>query len=439
VLSADWVLPVEGEPIRDGAVAIEEGLIEAVGTIADLGRGDHYESAVIVPGFVNAHTHLEYAVYAGFGDGLSFAPWLAIHIERKARIGQAEMEAIARLGAAECLASGVTTVGDASFAGAAAHACAELGLRAIVYLEVFGRDPAEALARYREKLEYVAPVLCDRVVAGVSPHAPYSCSTEVYEACLSLGVPVMTHLNESTDELDWLLCGEGPMQPVSDLLVDPDGQTGIRRLAGAGVLNERVVAAHCVKVDAEEIELLARHGVAVAHCPRSNALLGCGVAPLAELQAAGLRIGVGTDGVSSVPSHDYFEELRTVVFAARARAERADALTASAALELATIGGAEALGLAEQTGSLVPGKRADLAVLSLSGSAYLPWENPAAAVVYGGSPGRVLATLVDGRVRYEKGGFRWHELIGAATHARSRLLRQGAGTDAPAIATAAGQ
>jgi len=186
-------------------------------------------------------------------------------------------------------------------------------------------------------------------------------------------------------------------------------------------------------------QLLARHGVAVAHCPRSNALLGCGVAPLAELQAAGLRIGVGTDGVSSVPSHDYFEELRTVVFAARARAERADALTASAALELATIGGAEALGLAEQTGSLVPGKRADLAVLSLSGSAHLPWENPAAAVVYGGSPGRVLATLVDGRVRYEKGGFRWHELIGAATHARSRLLRQGAGTDAPAIATAAGQ
>ncbi len=123
----------------------------------------HYPGAAIVPGFVNAHTHLEYAVYAAFGDGFSFAPWLATHIERKARIDRADMEAIARLGAAQCLASGVTTVGDASFAGAAAHACAELGLRAIVYLEVFGRDPEDALAQYEEKLEYVRPVLSEQV------------------------------------------------------------------------------------------------------------------------------------------------------------------------------------------------------------------------------------------------------------------------------------
>jgi len=444
VLSADWVLPVEGEPIENGAVVIRDGRIEAVGRSAELGRGEHHAGAAIVPGFINTHTHLEYAVYAGFGDGLSFAPWLATHIERKSRIGREEMEAIARLGAAECLASGVTTVADASFVGAAAHACSALGLRAIVYLEVFGRDPDEALTRYREKLEYVGPALSERVSVGVSPHAPYTCATEVYAACMSLDVPVMTHLNESMDELEWLLRGEGPMTPVSDLLVDPDGRTGIRRLAEAGILDERIVAAHCVKVDAEEIELLAHSDVAVAHCPRSNALLGCGVAPLAELRAAGLRVGVGTDGVSSVPSHDYFEELRAVVAAARARTERADALSPAEALELATIGGARALGLDAETGSLRPGKRADLAVVSLSGSSYLPWEDPAAAVVYGGSPGRVVATVVDGQYRYkqqtrdEEGGFQWHELIGAASHARSRLLQREAGTDA-AIATTAAQ
>lgn len=444
VLSADWVLPVEGEPIENGAVAIRDGRIEAVGRSSELGRGEHHAGAAIVPGFINAHTHLEYAVYAGFGDGLSFAPWLATHIERKSRIGREEMEAIARLGAAECLASGVTTVGDASFVGAAAHACAALGLRAIVYLEVFGSDPDEALTRYREKLAYVGPALSERVSAGVSPHAPYTCATEVYAACMSLDVPVMTHLNESMDELEWLLRGEGPMRPVSDLLVDPDGRTGIRRLAEAGVLDERIVAAHCVKVDAEEIELLAHNDVAVAHCPRSNALLGCGVAPLAELRAAGLRVGVGTDGVSSVPSHDYFEELRAVVAAARARTERADALSPAEALELATIGGARALGLDAETGSLRPGKRADLAVVSLSGSSYLPWEDPAAAVVYGGSPGRIVATVVDGQYRYrqqtrdEEGGFEWHELIGAASRARSRLLQREAETDA-AIATTAAQ
>src|SRR5213080_4642982 len=111
VLSADWVLPVEGPPIECGAVAIEDGRIVGVGSAADLGEGIHYEDSVIVPGFVNAHSHLEYAVYGGFGDGLDdFAEWISRHVERKARIGFDEHVDIARLGAAKCLASGVTTV-----------------------------------------------------------------------------------------------------------------------------------------------------------------------------------------------------------------------------------------------------------------------------------------------------------------------------------------
>jgi cytosine/adenosine deaminase-related metal-dependent hydrolase len=423
ILSADWVLPVEGEPIENGAVAIEDGRIAAVGPAAELGEGERFPDAAIVPGFVNAHTHLEYAVYAGFGDGLSFGPWISTHVERKRRLERADMEAIARLGAAECLRSGVTTVGDLAFAGASAHACAALGLRAIVYLEVFGDDPADASRQFEEKRAYVDAALSDLVRPGVSPHAPYTCSTAVYELAAGLGLPLATHLNESQDELDWLLRGEGPWEPFGDMLVEPIGRSGIRQLAAAGLLGPGVVAAHCVKVDAEEIGLLARHGVAVAHCPRSNALLGCGTAPLAELRRAGLRVGVGTDGVSSVPSHDFFEELRTVVGSARAREERADAITAAEALELATLGGARALGLDAEVGSLVPGKRADLAVLSLSGSPYLPWEDPAAAVVYGGAPHRIEATLVDGLTRYERGGFEWHELIAAASAARGRMLR----------------
>jgi cytosine/adenosine deaminase-related metal-dependent hydrolase len=150
IVSADWVVPVEGSPIRDGAVAIEDGLIAAVGKAADLGSDEHFGDAVILPGFVNAHSHLEYTMYAGFGDGLSFAPWILIHIERKARIGVAEMETIARLGAVQCLQSGITTVADCSFSGAAATACADVGLRAIVYLEVFGRTGEELGGRFAE-------------------------------------------------------------------------------------------------------------------------------------------------------------------------------------------------------------------------------------------------------------------------------------------------
>jgi cytosine/adenosine deaminase-related metal-dependent hydrolase len=425
VLSADWVLPVEGPPIRDGAVAIEEGRIAAVGPAAELGRGTCYEEAAIIPGFVNAHSHLEYAVYAGFGDGLPFVPWILEHIERKDRIGWDETLAIARFGAAECLRSGITTVGDASHRGAATRACDELGLRATVYLEVFGETPEDALARFETTRERAGDAFSERVRLGVSPHTPFNISTEIYAACTELGLPMATHFSESEAEVEWLTSGTGMLAQFADAgfnLVSPTGTTGIRRLADAGVLGSQLIAAHCVQVDAADIALLASHDVAVAHCPRSNALLGCGIAPLTELREAGVRVGLGTDSPNSATSFDMFDELRAAVFGTRARTRQADALSAEDALGLATLGSARALGVDEEIGSIVVGKHADLAVVSLAGSNYLPWEDPAAAVVFGGSPERVVTTLVGGKVRYERGVFEWPDLHRSAARARARML-----------------
>jgi len=429
VLSADWVVPVEGDPVANGAVAIgEDGRVAAVGTAADLGEGERYPEAVILPGFVNAHSHLEYAVYAGFGDGLSFGPWIALHVERKQRLDQEAMDAIARLGALECLRSGITTVGDCSFSGAAATACDELGLRAIVYLEVFGADATPLAERFRPMGERIGDALSDRVRLGISPHAPYTCSIDLYRASSELGLPVATHLAESEAETEFLQTGSGSWQAFAEMLVPPPGRTGIRALADAGLLGPHVLAAHCVQVDEDEIELLASHDVAVAHCPRSNALLGCGIAPLTALREAGVRVCIATDSPASTPSFDMFDELRAAVSAARARERRPDALTAATALELATLGGARALGLSEDTGSIAVGKWADLTVLSLAGSPFVPWEDPVTATVLGGSPDRVLATLVSGETRYEKGGKTWLELTDAARSARSRLLSRDAPT-----------
>ena len=422
VLSADWVVPVEGTPIADGAVAIgDNGRIEAVGLASELGEGERFPESVILPGFVNAHTHLEYAVYGGFGDGLSFGPWIGVHVERKQRIGLEEMEAIARLGALECLRSGMTMVGDCSFQGAAATACADVGLDAIVFLEVFG-GPQAVHERFEPMAERIAGALSDDVRLGISPHAPYTTTLGLYRAAAEIGLPVATHLSESTDELDYLRTGAGPWSSFADMLVPPLGTTGIRALAEEGLLGRNVLAAHCVHVDAEEIELLARHDVAVAHCPRSNAVLGCGIAPLAALREAEIRVCIATDSPASTPSFDMFDEMRTAVYTARAREQRPDALSAADALELATLGGARALGVAGERGSLVPGKRADLTVLSFSGTPLVPWEDPVTATVLGGSPDRVLATLVSGQTRYEKGGKTWLELIDAARDARDRLL-----------------
>jgi 5-methylthioadenosine/S-adenosylhomocysteine deaminase len=422
IYSADWVLPIVGPPLEHGAVAVEGGRIVAVGPAAEIGEGIRFPQAAILPGFVNAHSHLEYAVYAGSGDGLPFAPWIILHTERKARLETADMEAIARLGAAECLRSGITTVGDASFRGAAARACAELGLRAIVYLEVFGRDTEQIATRFEANADRIAGDLSVNVRLGISPHAPYTCSLELYQACWELGLPVSTHLAEGPNEDDWVVRGSGEFAPFADVLARPLGTSGIRALSAHALLDSRVVAAHCVTVDDEEIELLAAHEVSVAHCPRSNAWLGCGIAPLRKLLDRGVTVGLGTDSPASTPSFDMFEELRAAVFAARARERRADALTCAEALELATLGSAQALRLGAEIGSLQPGKWADLTVVDLAGSPFLPWEDPAVAVVLGGSPNRVAATIVEGKVRYERGGFGWHELRQRGTSARSRLL-----------------
>ncbi len=422
VISADWVVPVEGEPIRDGAVGVaDDGTVEAVGPSAELGRGEHHPGCVIVPGFVNAHSHLEYAVYAGFGDGLPFVPWIGMHIQRKGALDLDDMIAIATVGARECLRSGITTIGDCSFSGAAASAAAATGLRAVIYLEVFGAD-ASALDRFHELHARIETELDARVGVGVSPHAPYTCTLEVYRAAAALGLPTATHFAESAAERDWLVDGAGDWSPLAEFLVPPPGETGIRMLAGDGLLSPALMAAHCVHADAEEIGLLAAHGVGVAHCPRSNGFLGCGVAPVDELLAAGVAVSIATDSPASTPSFDVFEEIRCAIVGARARAGRPDAMPAAQALELATLGGARVLGLADRIGSLVPGKQADLTVISLDGSPFDPVEDPAVAAVLGGSPGRVTATLVAGEQRYAKGTTEWLDSTRAARSARSKML-----------------
>jgi len=415
-VSADWVLPVDGPPIENGVVRFENGRVAEVRT----GRGErHYADAVIVPGFVNAHSHLEYANYAGFGDGLDFGSWIGLHMERKGRLSPADMLAIARLGALDSLRSGITTTADYSFSGAAASAADELGLRATVYLEVFARAPEEAERQWLAKRELVSE--SGLVTVGVSPHAPYSCTVDVYEWCLSLGVPVGTHLAESAHEEAWLEHGAGPLRD-SPIAVPPTGKRPVQTLEP--VLGPDLLCAHCVRLDEADIELLAARDVPVAHCPRSNALLGCGIAPLSALRAAGVRVGLGTDSPASTPSFDVFAEMRAAVSLARARERDAGALSAEAALRLATIDAAGALQPHANVGTLAPGNLADLAVVSLTESPYDPVEDPAAAVVFGGSPERVLETIVNGTTRYRKEDDEdtWQEVRSIASAARRRML-----------------
>ena len=252
---------------------------------ADLGDSVHYEEAVILPGFVNAHTHLEYEVYAGFGDGLRFADWIGLHVQRKQRIALADVEDIARLGAFKCLRSGMTTVGDCSFSGAAATACADRrtarddlprGLRRR------GRTIRDRFEPMRERIADLPSDRADRDLAACALHVHHRPLPRVR----GLGIPIATHLAESDDETEFLRTGGGGWESFADMLVPSARHDRHPCARGGGLLDSNVIAAHCVKADEEEIALLAEHDVAVAHCPRSNGMLGCGVAPLTALREA---------------------------------------------------------------------------------------------------------------------------------------------------------
>lgn len=394
ILRADWVVPMDGPPIADGCVEIDDGRIVAVrpGNGED---GERHRNAIILPGLVNAHTHLEYTAMAGFGDGMPFTPWIADHIRRKDTQTPADLLDQARAGAAACLAGGVTTVADCCYAGTVAHAAGEAGLRAIVYLEGF--SVWEGLEGRIEAALDALPVT-ELVTAGVSPHAPFTVTHADYVMLIALarrrGLPVATHLLESTRETEHL-----------DAFRD--------------VLGPDTVAIHAVLVDEADIALLAELDVPVAHCPRSNALLGCGIAPLTELLEAGVRVGLGTDSPSSAIDFDMWAEMRAAIMLQRARTGRADALSAQTALELATTRAAAAIGLADTVGSLAPGKAADLLVLDMTGSAFLPWDDPVTAAVYGGSPERVALTMVAGEIRYRRG----ERDVLAATAARAKMIQ----------------
>ena len=442
VYTADHVLPVGAPPLRQGAVAVQDGLIVAVGSRADVlgafpdAQLEELGSAVLLPALVNAHTHLEYATYGGFGDGLPFGDWLMnVFGARRPRLEPGDVEAAAALGALLCLQSGVGTVADASYSGAAVAAASQAGLRAIVHLEAFGGPDADAeavVAALRERLA-AAGSTTPLVGLGVSPHSPYTVAPAVFAAldafAQSEGLTVMTHVAESHAELEAVDAGTGPIADALRSLtrIEATGQHPIELLASAGLLHPSVILIHAVQVNDAQIALIASSGAGVVHCPRSNAILGCGAAPIDGLRAAGVPVGLGTDSPASAIDFDLWAEMRAALLTARVREGRPDALTAEAVLELATLGGACVLGIDGLVGSLAVGKRADLTAIDLTDTPYGVAENAATSAVFAGSPERTLLTVVDGIVRYRKGADteRLAACWAAALPGRTRMI----GTD----------
>jgi 5-methylthioadenosine/S-adenosylhomocysteine deaminase len=278
----------------------------------------------------------------------------------------------------------------------------------VVYREILGLAPAAAadrLAAARADTQAMGEIADGSALAiGLSPHSPYALSEELLRGCAELvartGVAPAIHVAESPEESEFLTTGEGPilrsLYPAVGCLEPPPrgrARSAVAYLAGLGVLAWRPLLVHAVHVDEADCRMMARAGVRVAHCPRSNARLSCGVAPIPRLLAHGIPVGLGTDSLASAASLDLWDEMRAAL------AAHAGRLDPSAALEMGTLGGARALGMADRVGSLEAGKDADLIAVDARG---IRAANPVGSLLAGVRGEDVLLSLIAGEIRHNR-------------------------------------
>ncbi len=405
IVTADWVLPVSAPPIRNGAVLVRGGTIAEVGPLDAVSAGspgvpvDAHEGCTIIPGLVNAHTHLALTALEGLLPPLPFHDWLARIAPVTRGLTREDFRASAALGALRCLGAGITVVGDIAYGAESAAAAEDLGLGGVSFWEALGLA-GDALDADLERRGYPAAVASHRrarLIVGLSPHAPYTAGPGLLRATAERaradGVPWMIHLAESPAESRLLVTGDGPLAAVAARLAvgfEPPGTGAVAYADALGAL-DGAIAVHCVEADAAEIALLAESAAGVVLCPRSNAYLGDGEAPVAALRRAGNRLALGSDSLASNESIDLLAEARA--------ARRLDpGLEAGRLLAMLTLEGARVLGIDDRFGSLEPGKQADLAVLRLEGG-----DPPVETLIAHGSPEAVAAVMSAGEWRVRDG------------------------------------
>ncbi len=426
-----------GTVITGGAVAIEGQRIAAVGDADELAA--RYRRArvldargrIVMPGLINAHTHVPMTLFRGLADDLELMTWLeeVIFPAEAEHVDEEFVRWGTRLACLEMIRGGTTTFVDMYyFEDAIAEEVERCGLRAVLG-ETLIDFPAPDNATWGEAVAYTERFLArwrghPRVTAAVAPHSGYTVSAEhlreAHHLAAAHGAPLLVHLAEAEEEVERVL-GLAGKRPVE-------------YLDGLGLLDGRVLAAHVIWPSAGEIATLAERGVGVAHCPQSNMKIAAGVAPVPRMLEAGIAIGLGTDGAASNNDLDLWQEIDTAAKLHKVTTGDPTVVDARQALEMATLLGARALHMDAEIGSLEAGKRADLIVVSVGGLHQQPLYDPYSVLTYATRAGDVETVIVDGEVLYERGQFLTLDpapVLEKAAEYRDRIARSRAAPPGP--------
>jgi 5-methylthioadenosine/S-adenosylhomocysteine deaminase len=387
------------------------------------------EGMVVMPGLVNAHTHLAMTLMRGVADDMDVLTWLEKRIwPMEAKLTYEDCYWGGMLGIVEMLRGGTTCFNDMyHFFDATAQAIADSGIRGCPSLVLLGFLPSaeKDLQRALELADQWADGGDGRVVPMLGPHAPYSCDSgylrDVARAAKQRGMGLHIHLSESRKEVEEF--------------VQTHGKTPIAEAADDGLFDCPTLAAHCVHATSDDIRILADRNVGVSHNPGSNLKLASGFAPVVEMLERGVKVGIGTDGAASNNNLDMFEEMRLAALVHKATSGDPTAVPASKALEMATLGSARALGLEKEIGSLEVGKKADIILLGFRRPHLNPRHDVVSHIVYAARADDVHTVIVDGKVVWdgEFVGLDEEAIIGKASEQAFSLLAR-AGGNAPARA-----
>lgn len=408
LITGGTVVTMAGPNIERGSVVIRDGEIIDVGPSAEIDKNYTARQTIragghaVTPGFVNAHTHVPMTLFRGIADDRDLMDWLTNYIF-PAEAKNVDREFVkwgTRLAAAEMIRSGTTTFADMYYFEAdIAREAKAAGLRGVLG-NTFIDFPAPDNKTWDEAVAYMRAYAKQwkgdpLITPALAPHAPFTVSTEhlkqVRALATELGVPILIHVSETKDELRQVAEKQNGMTP------------GVY-LDSIGFLGDDVVAAHGVHLTADELRLFAARKTGVAHCPESNEMLASGVAPIVDMIKAGMEVGLGTDGPAGSNNNlDMVEEMASAARLQKVMRNDPKAISAREVLRLATIGGAQVLGLDRKIGTLERGKRADIAIFDLQQAKVQPVYSVESAIVYAASGSSVVTTICDGRILMRRG------------------------------------